>query len=45
MVDRVMTPGATFQGGGAMTVADGSVWITDLSGKRILRLPEAAFGG
>lgn len=44
-VDRVITPGAGFHGGGDITVADGSVWIIDLSANRVLRLPLAPFGG
>jgi glutamine cyclotransferase len=44
-VDSVITPGVGFQGGGDIIVADGSVWIIDLSANRLLRLPLAPFSG
>jgi streptogramin lyase len=43
-VDRVVTPGPGFSGGGDVVVAAGSMWIVDYSANRILRLPLAAFG-
>jgi streptogramin lyase len=44
-VDRVVTPGPGFSGGGDVVVAAGSLWITDWAANRILRLPLAALGG
>lgn len=47
-VDRVLAPGATFNtrgpnGGGAIVLAAGSVWLAD-GDNRVLRLPLSAFG-
>jgi glutamine cyclotransferase len=44
-VDRVVTPGPGFSGGGDVVVAAGSLWIVDFSANRILRLPLASFRG
>ena len=41
--DRVLSPGDGFLGGGAMVVADGSLWIMDGANNRVLRLPLSAF--
>lgn len=44
-VDRVVTPGPGFVGGGDVVVAAGSLWVLDGPSNRVLRLPIAAFGG
>jgi YVTN family beta-propeller protein len=44
-VDRVVTPGVAFKGGGDVVVAAGSLWVIDYTGNRVLRLPISAFGG
>jgi streptogramin lyase len=44
-VDRVVTPGGGFQGGGDIAIAGGSLWIVDAANNRIIRLPLAAFDG
>ena len=44
-VDRVVTPGPGFSGGGDVVVAAGSLWIVDYAADRILRLPLDAFAG
>ena len=44
-VDRVVSPGEGFVGGGDVVVAAGSLWVIDYTANRILRLPIAAFGG
>ena len=42
-VDRELSPGPDFGGGGDMVVAAGSVWVIDGGHDRILRLPLSAF--
>lgn len=42
-IDRELSPGADFGGGGDLVVAAGSVWVVDGGHDRILRLPLAAF--
>ncbi|MEO5941331.1 MAG: hypothetical protein ABIZ72_10010 [Candidatus Limnocylindrales bacterium] len=44
-VDRVVSPGPAFKGGGDIVVGAGSVWVSDWSANRVLRLPLDAFGG
>jgi streptogramin lyase len=44
-VDRVVSPGTGFVGGGDVVVAAGSVWVAEDAASRILRLPLDAFGG
>jgi streptogramin lyase len=44
-VDRVVSPGAGFQGGGDVVVGAGSMWVNDYAANRILRLPITSFGG
>ncbi|MEA2607517.1 MAG: virginiamycin lyase [Chloroflexota bacterium] len=44
-VDRVVSPGPGFVGGGDVVVAAGSLWIIDYTANRVLRLPSAALGG
>ena len=43
-VDRVISPGIGFVGGGDVVVAAGSVWVAEDTAGRILRLPVEAFG-
>ena len=43
-VDRRLSPGADFGGGGDLVVAAGSVWAIDGGHDRVLRLPLSAFG-
>jgi virginiamycin B lyase len=43
-VDRVLSPGANFGGGGNMVLAAGSVWVMDGANNQLLRLPLSAFG-
>ena len=42
-VDRELSPGADFGGGGDIVVAAGSVWVVDGGHDRILRLPLSDF--
>ena len=42
-VDRELSPGADFGGGGDIVVAAGSVWVVDGGHDRILRLPLSGF--
>jgi hypothetical protein len=42
-IDRVLSPGPAFGGGGDIVVADGSVWVSDGWNGNVLRLPLAAF--
>jgi sugar lactone lactonase YvrE len=42
-VDRELSPGAGFGGGGDIVVASGSVWVVDVGHDRVLRFPLSAF--
>jgi len=42
-IDRALTPGPGFVGGGDMVVGAGSVWVVDGANNQVLRLPLAAF--
>lgn len=44
-VDRVITPGPDFSGGGDVVVAAGSLWVNDWKSNRVLRLSLADLGG
>ena len=44
LVDRVLSPGPSFGGGGDMAIAAGSVWVVDGYHSSVVRLPMAAFG-
>ncbi len=44
LVDRALSPGPSFGGGGDTVVAAGSVWVTDGANNQVLRLPLGAFG-
>ena len=43
-IDRVLTPGPSFGGGGDILVTAGSVWVVDGYNNIVLRLPLEAFG-
>jgi YVTN family beta-propeller protein len=43
LVDRAISPGAGFSGGGDIVVAAGSLWVIDGVAGRLLRLPLDAF--
>jgi YVTN family beta-propeller protein len=45
VVDRVITPGDGFVGGGDVSVASGSLWVIDGGPNRVIRLPIASLGG
>ena len=44
LVDRVLSPGPSFGGGGDMAIAAGSVWVVDGYHNSVIRLPLSAFG-
>jgi len=43
MIDRVVSPGVSFGGGGDIVVAAGSVWVVDGYHNSVIRLPMSAF--